>query len=83
MAGPDTDFDGTLTGAWRVWRETGRAVRRKDAWESQSMTNEPAGRIEDIRAAAKQLFAVADANGIEVIEDWPPVSVRGRRARPR
>ena len=71
MSGPDAEFDGTLRGVWRVWRETGRAHDRREAWRDRSMTNNPAGRIEDIRAAAEQLYAVAYDNGLEIIEDWP------------
>ena len=73
MFGPDAEFDGTLRGAWRVWRETGRAHDRRQQWQDQSMTNKPAGRIEDIRAATEQLFAVAHDSGLDVVEAWPEV----------
>ena len=48
MHGPDADFDGTLQGAWRVWRETGRAVDRMHGSELQSTTATGEGRIDDI-----------------------------------
>lgn len=71
MHGPDADFDGTMRGAWRLWRETGRASKRMDNWEAQSTIAPAQGRIEDIRAAVQQLYAVADVNGFDIIEDWP------------
>ncbi len=71
MAGPDAEFDGTLGGTWRLWRETGRASRRLETWEAESMICPAEGRIEDIRAAIEQLHATARDNGLTVIEDRP------------
>ena len=71
MTGPDADFDGTMRGAWRVWRETGRALDRRDAWEAESMILPADGHIDDIRAATQQLYAIAGRSGLTVIEAWP------------
>lgn len=71
MHGPDAAFDGTMRGAWRLWRETGRAADRKDDWEAQSTVAPAQGRIEDIRAAADRLYHMADFNGFDIVEDWP------------
>ena len=71
MTGPDAEFDGTLGGAWRLWRETGRASRRLETWEAKSMICPAEGRNEDIRAATEQLYEAAHDNGLTVIEDWP------------
>ena len=71
MTGPDAEFDGTLGGAWRLWRETGKAHDRLEAWEAESMICPAEGRTEDIRAAAKQLYSAAHDNGLTIIEDWP------------
>ena len=71
MGGPDADFDGTMRGAWRLWRETGRAADRMDHWEAQSTTAPAEGRIDDIRSAAEQLYAVADTHGFDIVEEWP------------
>ncbi len=71
MNGPDADFDGTLRGAWRLWRETGRAMDRKDEWEAQSTIAPAEGHIDDIRAAAERLFTVADSQGFDIVEEWP------------
>ena len=71
MTGPDAEFDGTLGGVWRLWREAGRASRRLEDWEAESMVCPAEGRKEDIRAATEQLYSAAQASGLTVIEDWP------------
>ena len=71
MHGPDAEFDGTLRGAWRLWRELGRASDRMDDWEAQSTIAPAQGRIEDIRAASARLFDVADSYGFDIVEEWP------------
>ena len=71
MTGPDAEFDGTLGGAWRLWRETGRASRRLEDWEAESMVCPAEGRNQDIRAATDQLYSAARDNGLTIIEEWP------------
>ena len=71
MQGPDAVFDGTLRGAARLWRETGRAMRRVEEWEGSAIYGKVVGRDADIRAAEEQLWAFAASSGLHVSIGWP------------
>ena len=70
-SGPGAEFDGTLRGALRSWQETGRAQRRSDRWQADSMTAAVGGSPANIAAAEAMLRSVATAEGLQVVDDWP------------